>query len=531
MRSILLILAVAAPVSLAAQAGPASGTYRLFQGRSEVGRETFHRADSLFEQSAIIPALNLRIESGNARDHAGRFAGFTLSLRNAAGDTLLGTYRAELTGDSVHIVSDLPRAPPPRTRPANFDLVMPPQSVASLADLVVRAGGRDTTLRLLMAGSDSILTATVRFSGDTARVKFAGIEVLARDSAGRVASLEIPVQRARAVLALPDENLPPLPGGPRPKPDFSAPPGAPYTAEDVRVPVTPAVGDSFSLGCTLTLPKSGRRPYPAVVTITGSGLQGRDEDLWPTVPGYRPFRQVAERLALGGIATLRCDDRGRDASAGDPSTATTVDLAGDTRAQLAWLRGRTDINPAKLALVGHSEGGIIGPMLGAEDRRIAALVILAGPGKRGMEILRDQARWPILTQEGLTPEARSVALAAADSSVLADSTAQGAWFQWFYHYDPLPVARRVHQPTLILQGALDRQVSAGQADTLARAIRQGGNRQVTVHVFPGLNHLFLHSATDGSPSEYASLKDALVPAEVLDTLAVWLRRRLVGGGR
>jgi len=527
MRPTLLILAVTAPISLAAQAAPAAaGTYRLFQGRSEVGRETFRRADSLFEQSSVIPALNLRIESGNARDHAGRFAGFTLSLRNAAGDTLLGTYRAELSGDSVRIVSDLPRAPAPRTRLADFDLVMPPQSVASLAYLVVRAGGRDTTLRMLMAGSDSILTATVRFSGDSARVRFAGIEVLVRDSAGGVVSLEIPVQRARAVLAASNEKLPPLPGGPRPKPDFSAPPGAPYSTEEVRVPVTPAVGDTFSLGCTLTLPKAGRPPYPAVVTITGSGLQGRDEDLWPTVPGYRPFRQVAERLALGGIASLRCDDRGRDASTGNPAIATTVDLAGDTRAQVAWLRTRPEINPAKLALLGHSEGGIIGPMLGAEDRRISALVIMAGPGKPGAEILRDQARWPILTQEGLTPEARAAALAAADSTVRADSAAQGAWFQWFYHYDPLPVARRVRQPTLILQGALDRQVSAGQADTLARAIRQGGNRQVTVRVFPGLNHLFLQSPTDGSPAEYASLTDARVPAAVLDTIAVWLGRWL-----
>jgi alpha-beta hydrolase superfamily lysophospholipase len=517
------------PGALAAQGAATAGTYRLFQGRSEVGRETFRRADSLFEQSAIIPALNLRIESGNLRDAAGRFAGFTLSLQNAAGDTLLGTYHARLTGDSVRITSDLPKAPPPRTRAVNFDLVMPPQSVASLAELVVRAAGRDTTWRLLMAGSDSILTATVRFSGDSARVKFAGIEVLARDSAGDVAALEIPVQRARAVFARADETLPPLPGGPRPKPDFSAPPGAPYTAEEVRVPVAPAVGDTFSLGCTLVLPKAGRRPYPAAVTITGSGLQGRDEDLWPTVPGYRLFRQVAERLAADGIATLRCDDRGKDASTGDPAIATTVDLAGDTRAQVTWLRGRPEINSGKIVLVGHSEGGIIGPMVGAEDRRIAALVILAGPAKPGMEILRDQARWPVLTQKDLSPEARAVALAAADSSVRADSAAQGAWFQWFYHYDPLPVAGRVRQPTLILQGALDRQVSAGQADTLARAMRQGGNRLVSVRVFPGLNHLFLQSPTDGSPSEYSSLKDVQVPATVLDVMALWLRKQV--GGR
>lgn len=525
MRTALLLLCLVPP-ALGAQGAPSRGIYRIYQGKSEIGRETFYRTDSLFEQSVLIPTINLKIESANARSAAGGFAGFRLTLRNAAGDTLLGTYRAELTGDSVHITSDLPRAPPPHTRPAAFDMVLPPQSLASLAWLVTQAGGRDTTWRLLMAGSDSILTTTVRFTGDTARLRLGTIDIVARDSAGRIVSLEIPSQRARGAFTPADESLPALPGAPRPKPDFSAPPGAPYTAEEVRVPVSPAVGDTFSLGCTLTLPKAGRRPYPAAITITGSGLQGRDEDLWPTVPGYRPFRQVAERLAAAGIATLRCDDRGKDASTGDPAIATTVDLAGDTRAQLAWLRSRPEINPAKVALVGHSEGGIIGPMVGAEDRRLAALVILAGPAKVGSEILRDQARWPVLSQKDLSPAERTARLAAADSSIRADSSAAGAWFQWFYHYDPIPTARRVTQPTLILHGALDRQVSSGQADTLARAIRAGGNRRVTVQVFPGLNHLFLPSPTDGSSSEYTSLTDARVPARVLEVMASWLQRML-----
>lgn len=520
------LLSLLIPAALGAQSAPGDGVYRIFQGKSEVGRETFRQTDSLFEQSVTIPTINLRIESANARTASGSFAGFRLSLRNAAGDTLLGTYRAELTDDSVRITSDLPKAPPPHTRTAAFDIVMPPQSLASLAWLVNRAGGRDTTWRLLMAGSDSVITAPMHFTGDTARIQLGAIAIVARDSAGRVVSLEVPSQRARAIFTPADENLPALAGAPRPKPDFSAPPGARYTAEEVRVPVAPAVGDTFSLGCTLTEPKAGRPPYPAAITITGSGLQGRDEDLWPTLPGYRLFRQVAERLATAGIATLRCDDRGKDASTGDPAIATTVDLAGDTRAQVTWLRSRPEINPAKVALVGHSEGGIIGPMVGAEDRRLAALVIMAGPAKVGSEILRDQARWPIVSQKDLSPAERSAQLAAADSSIRADSSAAGAWFQWFYHYNPIPTARRVLQPTLILHGALDRQVSAGQADTLARAIRSGGNRRVTVQVFPGLNHLFLPTPTDGSPTEYTSLKDAHVPASVLDAMAVWLERVL-----
>jgi hypothetical protein len=98
--------------------------------------------------------------------------------------------------------------------------------------------------------------------------------------------------------------------------------------------------------------------------------------------------------------------------------------------------------------------------------------------------------------------------------------------RWFRTYDPLGAARRVRQPVLILQGALDRQVTAGQADSLGAAIRAGGNRDVTVRVFPGLNHLFVPSPTDGSAAEYVTLTDASVSAEVLDAMAVWLARRL-----
>ncbi|HXI21069.1 MAG TPA: alpha/beta fold hydrolase, partial [Gemmatimonadales bacterium] len=180
-------------------------------------------------------------------------------------------------------------------------------------------------------------------------------------------------------------------------------------------------------------------------------------------------------------------------------------------------------------LVGHSEGGAIGPMIAERDPRLAALVIMAGPGKPGAAILRDQARWPVLKTPGLTPEERRQRLTEAEAAVEADSASPSAWLRWFYEYDPLPTARAVRQPSLILQGALDRQVSAGQADTLARAMKEGGNRDVTVRVFPGLNHLFLPTPGDGSPSEYPTLRQTAIPDTVLDVLTGWLRRRLGAG--
>ncbi len=526
LRSVLLLLSA---VPLSAQAPVTAGVYRIYHGTTEIGREQFERGATQFTQTSTIQPVNARIESTNRRDASGAFTGFTLAVRNLAGDSLRGGLEVTREGDSVRTVSDPAGPNGPVMHAADFDLVLPPQSVATLAELLIRAGGRDTTWHVLVAGASSVINANVYFgAGDSARVVLPGITVNAIVHGGRVESLEIPAQQARAVLVTEADSLHPMAAAPtRPAPVYTAPPGAPYTAAEVRVPVTPIGSDTFSLGCTLTLPTVRRPPYPAIVTITGSGSQARDEDLWPVLPGYAPFRQIAARVARAGIATLRCDDRGKDASTGDATNATTADFAGDTRAQVAWLRTRTEINPERIALVGHSEGGIIGPLVAAYDPRLRGVVALAGTAKPGVDVLVDQARYPILRNTQLTEEERVARLAEAEAAVRADSSASGAWFRWFYRYDPLPIAARVHQPVLILHGALDRQVSVGQADTLAAALRRGGNRDVTVRVFPGLNHLFLPSTDDGAPSEYASLQHAELPALVLDTLALWLRKRLV----
>ncbi len=525
----LLLLALAAPVTASAQA-PDAGVYQMRQGSSEVGRESFRRSAAEFDQESVIPVLNLRLAGSAQRGPNGSFGGFSLVVSNAAGDSSRGSYRAVPVGDSVRITSALRGPAVDRVRNAAFDAVLPPQSVVSFAELVVLAQGHDTTFRLLVAGPDTVLPAALRFRGDSVYITFAGLEMLALVEGGRVASIDIPAQRVRVTRAAMPDSLPPLTGLRRPPPDYSAPAGAPFTAAEVRIPAGTG-SDTFSLGCTLTTPRAGRRPLPAAVTITGSGSQTRDEALWPLLPGYRLFGELAERLGAEGIAVLRCDDRGTGGSTGHPDSATTAELAGDTRAQIAWLRARPEIYRARIALVGHSEGGIIGPLLAAQDRRLAALVIMAGPAKPGVDVLVDQARWPVLTNPGLSPAARQARLAEVEAAVRRDSLPANPWFRWFMHYDPIRAARLVRQPTLIVQGALDRQVSAGQADTLAAAIRQGGNGDVTARVFPHLNHLFLTSGTDGSPSEYPSLRDERVPTAVMDTIAVWLRVRLGVGKR
>lgn len=528
-RFLPLFLAGVLPGSVRAQAADA-GVFQMLQGGAEIGRESFRRSAGRFEQETVIPVLNLRVAGSAERGASGSVTAFTLTVSNVAGDSSRGNYRAVMMGDSVRISNQLHGATAEKVRNSAFDAMLPPQSVLTFAELIVRAQGHDTTFRLLVAGPDTVLPAVLRFAGDSVRISFAGLDMLAVVDGGRVSSIEIPAQRVRAVRASAPDSLPPLTGLRRPVPDYSAPDGAPYSAAEVRVPAG-AGADAFSLGCTLTVPRAGRPPFPAVVTITGSGGQPRDEELWPLVRGYRLFGQVAERLGHEEIAVLRCDDRGTGSSTGHPDSATTADLALDTRAQLAWLRARPEIDPARIGLVGHSEGGVIGPLLAAQDRRIAALVILAGPAKPGVEVLVDQARWPVLTTPGLSPGERGRRLAEIEAAVRRDSFPANPWMRWFRHYDPLRAARLVRQPTLILQGALDRQVSAGQADSLAGAIRGGGNRDVTVRTFPRLNHLFLVSDTDGSPSEYPVLRDEHVPGEVLDTLAAWLAVRLRVAGR
>ncbi len=526
MRRLLPLALLLVPQRVAAQT-PDAGVFQFMQGTAEVGRESFRRSLGRFEQTTVIPLINLRLTSVALQNIQGGFAGFSLTITNAAGDSARGSYRADLVGDSVHITGRLGATPFDRTRLADFDFVMPPQSLVSFAELALRAGNRDSNYRVLVPGSpDTVRPVTVRFAGDSARLNLGSIDILVLLADQQAIAIDVPSQRLHAVRAAQPESLPPLAGLYRPPPDYSPTPGSSIRAEAVRV--RGGTGDdTLSLGCTLTLPQTGPGPFPAVVTITGSGGQTRDEELWPLLPGYHPFRQLAELVGAEGIAALRCDDRGFGSSTGHPESATTADLAEDTRAQVAWLRQRSDIDPERIALAGHSEGGIIGPMLATSDRRLRALVILAGPAKPGIDVLVDQARWPVLTTPGISDSERTDRLRVAEAAVRNDSTPGNPWLRWFVRYDPRPTAGRIRQPVLILQGALDRQVSAGQADTLAGIIRSGGNRDVTVRVFPGLNHLFLPSPTDGSPSEYATLTDPAVPAAVLDTLATWLRRHLV----
>jgi dipeptidyl aminopeptidase/acylaminoacyl peptidase len=383
---------------------------------------------------------------------------------------------------------------------------------------------------------------------DRFTMKIAGQTMeLWRNAQGRVAGLALPTQ---GLIAAPAENIALIKalvdGINAPKPSsstpaapsssaqgtaaigYSAPAGATFTAEEVTVPVP---GGNYTLAGTLLVPKGGRGPYPAVVMVTGSGLQTRDSRIQlPGLEQYAPFRQIAERLAANGVAVLRVDDRGVGGSTGRETLAavTTTSFADDTHAQIAWLRARPEIDGARIIVAGHSEGAAIAAMVGARDPKVFGLVLMAGIAKRGADVAIAQHEDMMRNDTALTDSARVAARAQqkeAVASILAGREVPGypvnAWTREYMAYDPLPTIRKVKQPVLILQGAHDRQVDASHATMLADALRGSGNSRVTLTVFPTLNHLFLPSKT-GSFSEYSHLETSVVPANFLDAFSTWV---------
>jgi dienelactone hydrolase len=518
-----LLLLATSPLA-AQQPTTDAGVIRLYGGKNEVARESYRLTAAGLDQNIVVPVATLRIESHSEFSPDGHFLGYRSRGFDLSTDSMRYAVEVARNGDSVRARITAGSKVDSAAIAGVPDLGLPNQSIYTFMELIRRAARRDTTFHLYVTGSPTLVPVKVSFLADSATASVGPIQLKAQlNPDGSVRSMDIPQQGVHAERWNGD-SLPPLQGQTRPKPDYTAPPGSPYTTEELRIPIHGAEGDTFSLAGTLTRPVMNRL-VPVVVMISGSGSQPRDEELWPLVQGYRPFRQIADELARAGIASFRYDDRGVDASGGSPALATTADLANDVKQILAFLRTRPDLDPNRVAILGHSEGGAIGPMVASEDRRLAALVIMAGPGKTGLAILRDQFRYPIESAASLSARERDSQLALVEHAVQS-WTESSPWTRWFATYDPMVFAGKVRQPVLILQGALDRQVFASQADTLAAALRKAGNRDVTLHVYPGLNHLFLPTPGTGSPMEYATLPDVAIPASVLGDIAQWLKTHL-----
>jgi alpha-beta hydrolase superfamily lysophospholipase len=436
--------------------------------------------------------------------------------------------RAELTffGDSVLSHVERPRGqqaiPDRRLKVTRGAVPLVNLSGLSLELVLRRArsiGGDTAHVPIILISGQTVTAVVTRIGADSVLVTLAGIGLRARtDAVGRLLGAVVPSQNV-VFERLPVESAAAA-WSPVRAVSYAAPPGAPYSAQEVTLR-TPA---GLSLAGTLTIPRRARGArVPAVVLITGSGAQDRDENS-PALETWRPFREIADTLSRRGIAVLRLDDRGVGGSDAGTDTATSADFADDVRAALAWLRARPEIDPARVGLVGHSEGGIIAPMIAATDPRLRAVVLIAGSASRGRDILTRQRRYVIDADTSLSPARRDSLFAAA--TMEADSAfAAPGWLRFFADYDPLVTVRRVRAPVLILQGESDRQVPADEARRLATALREAGNRRVTLRTFPRMNHLLVEDAI-GDPRRYVALPGYAVRKDLLGALADWLVRTL-----
>ena len=320
------------------------------------------------------------------------------------------------------------------------------------------------------------------------------------------------------------------------------------------------------LSGTLTLPLYPGK-HPAVVMITGSGPQNRDEEIY----GFKIFKIIAEHFTNNGIAVLRYDDRGIGGSTGNISESTTDDFAEDVIEAVKFLQSRDDIRHDQIGLCGHSEGGIVAPLTASKYKDIAFIILIAGTGVTGEEIIIKQTEL-IMRAEDKTDEDIKKSLegqkelfgyissgkereeiiaeikkqiledfdelpdefkeSVVDKEEYAETSANlkyeqlsSPWMSYFLSYDPVPSLEKVTCPVLLIFGELDLQVSVTQNEQpMVDALIKGGNKDYEVKILQTANHLF-QVATTGSPTEYAELPKEFVPG-FLDYMTKWILNRV-----
>ncbi|RMG53550.1 MAG: alpha/beta fold hydrolase [Acidobacteria bacterium] len=331
----------------------------------------------------------------------------------------------------------------------------------------------------------------------------------------------------------------------------------PYSEEEVIYENRRA---GVKLAGTLTLPRSPG-PFPAVLLITGSGPQDRNE----TVAGHRPFLVLADYLTRRGIAVLRVDDRGVGGSTGSVTDATSQDFAEDVLAGVAYLKRRPEIDPEQIGLIGHSEGGLIAPLAAIRSSDIAFIILMSAPGLPGEDILLLQAaaiakasgasddviainraiqkrifdmvkrsEADRLTEERLREDVMAfiAQLPEEQKNIARRFTATlnrqikmvlTPWFRFFLTYDPRPTLKKVTCPVLVISGERDLQVPPREnLPAIVEALEGGGNSDYQVVKLPGLNHLLQRCQT-GLPAEYAKIEETINPV-VLEIIADWILR-------
>jgi fermentation-respiration switch protein FrsA (DUF1100 family) len=356
--------------------------------------------------------------------------------------------------------------------------------------------------------------------------------------AGQVTDLDLTKLKAPFTMNRPQE----------PKPPF------PYAEEEITFHNAKF---NIDLAGTLTLP-SGKGPFPAAILITGSGAQNRNEELM----GHKPFMVIADWLTRNGIAVLRYDDRGIGKSKGVFMGATSADFSTDAEAAFDFLEKDARINPGRIGFIGHSEGGLIAPMIASHNKEVSFIISLAGSALPGEKIISRQmadinrasgmsdqdiinavkqnetildilkaepdnklasekmtARMrEMFAEQKLSPEQINQAIMKSQSTL---NPAVLPWVRFFVITDPAEFWKKVKCPVLALNGDKDLQVAADEnLPAIQAALSSGGNKKVKTICLPGLNHLFQHSKT-GSPSEYSTIEETF-SQEALKLMSDWI---------
>jgi pimeloyl-ACP methyl ester carboxylesterase len=344
------------------------------------------------------------------------------------------------------------------------------------------------------------------------------------------------------------------------RPQTPTPP-FPYKSENVRYENK---AGGVTLSGTLTEPQ-GSGPFPAVILISGSGAQDRDE----TIFQHKPFLVLADALCRRGVAVLRVDDRGVGGSSGSTPDSTSEDFAGDVLAGIAFLKSRPMIDARKIGLIGHSEGGLIAPLVAARSSDVAFIVLMAGTGMSGEDVIYQQGQLlgkaagadaKALERQGKIQRqlfdviktekdhAKAVArmreavkktiseLSEAERKNAGDVEAaldaqikrvDSPWFRFFLTFDPRTAFAQVRCPVLALNGDKDLQVAPKEnLAEIEKALKKAGNTRVTIRELPGLNHLFQTCKT-GAVAEYAVIEETIAPA-ALKVIGDWVLSQTEG---
>lgn len=334
-------------------------------------------------------------------------------------------------------------------------------------------------------------------------------------------------------------------GRKRPQEEAIAAGPRPYAERDV---VIDAPGSPVSLAGTYSVPE-GKGPFPAVVLVSGTGPNTRDQD----VEGHKIFQVLADALNREGLAVLRYDKRGAGKSTGKYGMATTADFTDDADAALNWLSGQPEVKTGGIGIVGHSEGGVIAPAVAARNEAAAFVVMIAGPGIRGDKLFLLQSALVsasygvpqdyIAKRQAFDEKLYAAALSSFDPTIararvqavvdqgLRDKVIDAEqarslpgstttpWMLYFLSYNPAIALRKLDQPILAINGSLDLQVPP--RENLA-AIRNAlsKNRRAEIRELPGLNHL-LQTAKTGSPAEYGDIDETMSP-QALKIITEWI---------